>query len=223
MRSVAIDATEHRDLRVALGPVTLLDHRLGARLVGISTSLAGKLAFTVAALIGALLAACATLGPGAFLPFGPSTFAPAPSDRLKFPHSRHVAEGEVEDAMVAMIHGRALGHLLDVGTGTGVVAITAARAGARVHALDLTPALLDQALVSFAMGEEAFSRRVVTRRASLRDATVGTYEAAGFPLYTLAADGYRGYLHLETHWPGPDGNKFEGSRICGANLRKLTE
>jgi L-ribulose-5-phosphate 3-epimerase len=39
----------------------------------------------------------------------------------------------------------------------------------------------------------------------------------------LAADGYKGYIHLETHWPGPDGNKFEGSRICGANLRKLTE
>jgi len=32
--------------------------------------------------------------------------------------------------------------VLDVGTGTGVVAITAARAGARVSALDLTPALL---------------------------------------------------------------------------------
>ncbi len=35
--------------------------------------------------------------------------------------------------------------VLDVGTGTGVVAITAARAGARVTGLDLTPALLDQA------------------------------------------------------------------------------
>ena len=35
--------------------------------------------------------------------------------------------------------------VLDVGTGTGVVAITAARAGARVTALDLTPALLEQA------------------------------------------------------------------------------
>ena len=35
--------------------------------------------------------------------------------------------------------------VLDVGTGTGVVAITAARAGARVEALDLTPELLAQA------------------------------------------------------------------------------
>jgi len=34
--------------------------------------------------------------------------------------------------------------VLDVGTGTGVVAITAARAGARVTALDLTPELLEQ-------------------------------------------------------------------------------
>ena len=35
--------------------------------------------------------------------------------------------------------------VLDVATGTGVVAITAARAGARVDALDLTPELLEQA------------------------------------------------------------------------------
>ena len=35
--------------------------------------------------------------------------------------------------------------VLDVGTGTGVVAITAARAGARVSALDLTPQLLMEA------------------------------------------------------------------------------
>ena len=35
--------------------------------------------------------------------------------------------------------------VLDVGCGTGVAAITAARAGARVSALDLTPALLDHA------------------------------------------------------------------------------
>jgi sugar phosphate isomerase/epimerase len=37
----------------------------------------------------------------------------------------------------------------------------------------------------------------------------------------LAADGYKGYLSLETHWPGPGGNKFEASVICGWNLRGL--
>jgi L-ribulose-5-phosphate 3-epimerase len=37
----------------------------------------------------------------------------------------------------------------------------------------------------------------------------------------LKADGYEGYLSLETHWPGPGGNKFEASRICGWNLRGL--
>src|SRR3974377_672533 len=35
--------------------------------------------------------------------------------------------------------------VLDVGTGTGVVAVTAARTGARVSALDLTPELLVEA------------------------------------------------------------------------------
>jgi sugar phosphate isomerase/epimerase len=39
----------------------------------------------------------------------------------------------------------------------------------------------------------------------------------------LAEDGYKGYIHLETHWPGPDGDKLEGSRICGRNLKKLVE
>ncbi|MGH9663827.1 MAG: sugar phosphate isomerase/epimerase family protein [Bryobacteraceae bacterium] len=37
----------------------------------------------------------------------------------------------------------------------------------------------------------------------------------------LLADGYEGYLSLETHWPGPGGNKLEGSTICGWNLRGL--
>jgi sugar phosphate isomerase/epimerase len=39
----------------------------------------------------------------------------------------------------------------------------------------------------------------------------------------LAADGYTGFINLETHWPGPDGNKFEGSVICGRNLQKLAD
>jgi L-ribulose-5-phosphate 3-epimerase len=37
----------------------------------------------------------------------------------------------------------------------------------------------------------------------------------------LLADGYKGYISLETHWPGPEGNKLEASRICGWNLRGL--
>lgn len=37
----------------------------------------------------------------------------------------------------------------------------------------------------------------------------------------LAADDYKGYVHLETHWGGPDGDKLEGSRICGRNLKRL--
>jgi sugar phosphate isomerase/epimerase len=37
----------------------------------------------------------------------------------------------------------------------------------------------------------------------------------------LLEDNYRGYISLETHWPGPNGNKLEASRICGWNLRGL--
>ena len=37
----------------------------------------------------------------------------------------------------------------------------------------------------------------------------------------LLADNYKGYISLETHWPGPNGNKLEASRICGWNLRGL--
>jgi L-ribulose-5-phosphate 3-epimerase len=37
----------------------------------------------------------------------------------------------------------------------------------------------------------------------------------------LVKDGYRGAISLETHWPGPNGDKLEASRICGWNLRGL--
>jgi L-ribulose-5-phosphate 3-epimerase len=37
----------------------------------------------------------------------------------------------------------------------------------------------------------------------------------------LAEDGYNGFIHLETHWGGPNGDKLEGSKICGRSLRKL--
>jgi len=40
-------------------------------------------------------------------------------------------------------------------------------------------------------------------------------------LSALLADDYRGFVSLETHWLGPDGDKLEASRICGWNLRGL--
>lgn len=40
-------------------------------------------------------------------------------------------------------------------------------------------------------------------------------------IQALENDGYEGYLSLETHWEGPNGNKLEGSRISGWNLKGL--
>jgi sugar phosphate isomerase/epimerase len=37
----------------------------------------------------------------------------------------------------------------------------------------------------------------------------------------LKHDGYTGYINLETHWAGPNGNKMEGSKICGRNLKAM--
>jgi sugar phosphate isomerase/epimerase len=40
-------------------------------------------------------------------------------------------------------------------------------------------------------------------------------------LRALVRDGYTGWVSLETHWKGPNGDKLEASRICGENLRRL--
>ena len=40
-------------------------------------------------------------------------------------------------------------------------------------------------------------------------------------LAALARDGYRGTISLETHWKGPNGDKFQGSMICGRNLNEM--
>lgn len=37
----------------------------------------------------------------------------------------------------------------------------------------------------------------------------------------LHRDGYSGWISLETHWSGPDGNKLEASVICARTLRRL--
>ena len=39
----------------------------------------------------------------------------------------------------------------------------------------------------------------------------------------LVRDGYKGWLSLETHWPGPGGNKHEASMICGRQLVELAQ
>ena len=40
-------------------------------------------------------------------------------------------------------------------------------------------------------------------------------------LAALARDGYRGTISLETHWKGPNGDKFQGSIICGRALNEM--
>ena len=37
----------------------------------------------------------------------------------------------------------------------------------------------------------------------------------------LERDGYKGWVSLETHWPGPGGDKHEASMICGRKLIEL--
>jgi sugar phosphate isomerase/epimerase len=39
----------------------------------------------------------------------------------------------------------------------------------------------------------------------------------------LERDGYRGWISLETHWGGPNGDKLAGSVICGQNLARLVQ
>lgn len=65
-----------------------------------------------------------------------------------------------------------------------------------------------------------------------KDCTVENHQATWLELGTgsipwieqieaLAKDGYAGWISLETHWPGPGGDKQTGSVICGRNLKKL--
>ncbi len=56
--------------------------------------------------------------------------------------SLHVAEEEVERAILALMKNRRLGHLLDIGTGTGRMAAILGGAASRVTALDRSPEML---------------------------------------------------------------------------------
>ena len=56
--------------------------------------------------------------------------------------SLHVAEEEVERAILSLMHNRRLGHLLDIGTGTGRMAAILGAGATRVTALDRSPEML---------------------------------------------------------------------------------
>lgn len=56
--------------------------------------------------------------------------------------SRYVAESEVEQAILAMMQSRSIGHLLDIGTGTGRMAEILGGAARHVTALDRSPEML---------------------------------------------------------------------------------
>ena len=56
--------------------------------------------------------------------------------------SLHVAEADVEAAMRAMLDGQAIGHLLDIGTGTGRMIELFGPAADQVTALDRSPDML---------------------------------------------------------------------------------
>lgn len=56
--------------------------------------------------------------------------------------SLHVAEEEVERAILALMKNRRIGHLLDIGTGTGRMAAILGSAASRVTALDRSPEML---------------------------------------------------------------------------------
>ena len=56
--------------------------------------------------------------------------------------SLHVAEEEVERSILAIMRNRRLGHLLDIGTGTGRMATILGPSSTRVTALDRSPEML---------------------------------------------------------------------------------
>jgi hypothetical protein len=50
-----------------------------------------------------------------------------------------------------------------------------------------------------------------------------TSACSSAPEHATERDGYRGWISLETHWGGPNGDKLAGSVICGQNLARLVQ
>ncbi|HUP40249.1 MAG TPA: sugar phosphate isomerase/epimerase family protein [Vicinamibacterales bacterium] len=91
---------------------------------------------------------------------------------------------------------------------------------------------------AFVAGEapfpEGYSHLPVSRivHVHAKDCTVARYVPTWGPLgemdidwrgqlAALARDGYRATVSLETHWKGPNGDKFYGSMICGRALNEM--
>lgn len=62
--------------------------------------------------------------------------------------------------------------------------------------------------------------RVHDRQAEWQELGQGSVDWKG-QIAALERDGYSGWISLETHWPGPGGDKHQASVICGRNLARL--
>jgi sugar phosphate isomerase/epimerase len=162
-----------------------------------------------------------------------------------FSYWRTVDPGQCFDRVVAALRG--LGdiaaergvivgleneHACNVATGAEAARVMAALPHRNVQ-------LIWDPANAFASGEVPFPdgyRRIPANRivhVHAKDCVVRDHKAEWGPigkmgvdwpgqLGALAADGYQGWLSLETHWRGPNDDKFEASTICGRNLRELT-
>jgi len=63
--------------------------------------------------------------------------------------------------------------------------------------------------------------RVENRRSEWVALGEGSVDWEG-QMAALERDGYGGWISLETHWPGPGGDKQEASMICGRRLMELS-
>lgn len=112
--------------------------------------------------------------------------------------SRHIAEAEVEAAIMALMHNRRIGHILDIGTGTGRMAELFGASARRITALDRSPEMLRIARVK--LSGQAVPTELVQ----------GDFQA--LPLDAASVDTV--ILHQSLHFaPQPDRVIAEAGRV----------
>lgn len=134
----------------------------------------------------------------------------------------------------AAAHGVAIGieneHACNIGTGEETARVLAALDHPNLKVV-WDPA---NTLVAGESPMEGYAKLPVERIAHVhaKDCMVENHKATWLELGTgaipwpeqmdaLTRDGYTGWISLETHWPGPGGDKLAGSVVCGRNLKKL--